>query len=1395
MPDVGVLNLQIHDNSSLAADGLDRLVVKLGQMKDATTGMKLGTVATGIKRINDELSKVQPSAIYKLKQLADVLEKISSISGNVGGIRISFGGKGQSAEEINASMQAAREAAAQTSSMFEDIGHRLQEDAEGVRGFAGEVEKLNNLVQQTGWTAQATAEQFAQMFQVMNSIRMSGALGGGASPLALGDGTGGSGADWTYWKDGAIEVEGTVTDAMESIRIGAGEAIPLLTGVVEATSEISASMQDAADGGEQFGNAAAEFEAVKESVRETTSALNEYDEAIEFARKWNASGVSASAYNGQEAADIEYVNNLIQSASQADLLSMRIAALRDKLYQMAGSGKYTGDQIARMVSQIQSLQEKLDGLGDTADDAKKSFSEIMVGANGLDGAIKRMFPTIIGLIGRFKQLVKYRMLRAIIKQIAEGFKVGYENYYRYSEAVGGSFAPAMDSAASALLQMKNSIGAAVAPLMQSLVPVLQTVVNWFIECVNWANQLFALLRGQSTWSRAVPTTKKAFEETKKGASGASKAMKDLLADWDELNIIQSESGGGGGGSGASAAADYASMFEEVGKFDDSVREVVDYIRDNIGLIKKMIPIIGAGILGWKVSKAFGGVLGQLGRLAAGLSSLIIGVEFSFDFGRKLGLGKELSTGDIVQGIVGVLAAGIGGKLIATALGGSGALGFGIGVGVAIIASLIGYIDGQADRADKMRWGNLNLTKEEIENYVRSQFDFDIVAEIEILDANITGMEKAKKKATDSVRTLNQTFKTTQIKMKLGLDVSEPEKTALYQSAQNAITDVNAMIHDNNVALQTTLSISPIRDSEGKDISDQVLENITFADTTMKGYMTNLGTEMAKAYKQGELNEWKNPDDWEHVMAIVERQRRIFGKAEEYSNEQAFNFALDSNLSTMTRDNVQDVMKRENELINEEKNKFYKNWNTTGENYAWQAGLAKGMLEDAISQNADDSVINALTESYTTNKSLADYYSDPKNVEEAWNKKIEASTERMRGKWIDALKKVYGPDSNMGNMLGFDVGNITFESSKTLFDYLPTYKSPEQGLYNELVNAAKNGDAQKAAEAIKQYFIDAMKTTGYTDIAEAAGDSFSFSFWDLMDPGSQKDFESLVRKTFGNEKAMEIFKLAGIDDSYFTEQINSELERMFSEKLFDEDALVELNQLRLIYGPDLVDKAVNEFGWDLHDSFGLKREDDGFAVDTSDTFYVHANAEPVLDVPDTGVEFVGFDFDVETGSLVVPVDVEPNFDNAKKAVEEAMKDEIMDPSESFAIMIHFGPTVFDDALKELQYNLDDSGRNIGMAMPTGRLAQPVQMTAMGPGSTALAGFSGSTNDNAQAQDNVSRGVETGIERTRGDLVSELQTVAGLLRQILSKPNVAVVNASSALGHTVQQSVDAFARVTG
>lgn len=622
MPDVGILNLQIHDDSAKAAEGLSKLVAKLEEMKDATSKIRLGTVATGIKRINDELSKVQPSAIYKLKQLADVLEKIGSISGNVGGIRISFGGRGQSAEDMAAQLQAARDAVAQTTAGFEQIGQRVQEDVQGAEAFANTMGRVNEIVQQTGWTAQATAEQFAQMFQVMNSIRMSGALGGGASPFALGDGTGGSGADWTEWKDGAIEVEGTVTDAMEAIGVGAGEAIPLLTGVVDATDEIASSVQEMANGSKSFINTAPGFNDVAQSVQSAADGVKRYYNSLE------------DAFNGiRNGRKIE--NDLMSKWLHGE------GTENEKLYAvktMATQFGMSTDDVRAKIAELMAAENGLSGaaqettdamnsINGAADEQKKSLKELIIGANGLNGAFKRMFPTLSGLLGRFSQLVKYRMLRAVIKQIAEGFREGTENYYRYSQAIGGEFATKMDNAATALLQMKNSIGAAAAPLINSLIPYLQMAVDWFINIVNYANQFVALLRGQTTWSRAVPKTTSAFDDQTKAAKKAGAAAKDLLADWDELNIIQSENGGGSGVAGISAAEDYLNMFEEVGKYENWVKDLVDNIKGQFGDIWGLVKRIGIAVLGWKISRAFAGILGTIAGLvgAGAITDLVFNV--------------------------------------------------------------------------------------------------------------------------------------------------------------------------------------------------------------------------------------------------------------------------------------------------------------------------------------------------------------------------------------------------------------------------------------------------------------------------------------------------------------------------------------------------------------------------------------------------------------------------------------------------------------------------------------------------------------------------------------------------------------------------------------------------
>ena len=199
-------------------------------------------------------------------------------------------------------------------------------------------------------------------------------------------------------------------------------------------------------------------------------------------------------------------------------------------------------------------------------------------------------------IQRFRSMGIRRIVNAVFQNLASGLKEGVKNVYEYSKAIGSSFAPAMDSAASSLLQMKNSLGAAFAPLIQSLIPVLQTVVNWFINIINYANQFFALMRGQATWTRAVPATTTAFGKQEKAAKGAAAAVKDLLADWDELNIIQGDKSGAGSGAGTKTAEDYLNMFEEVSTYDNKVKDIVGFLKDNFDTILTVAEAIAAGYI-------------------------------------------------------------------------------------------------------------------------------------------------------------------------------------------------------------------------------------------------------------------------------------------------------------------------------------------------------------------------------------------------------------------------------------------------------------------------------------------------------------------------------------------------------------------------------------------------------------------------------------------------------------------------------------------------------------------------------------------------------------------------------------------------------------------------------
>ena len=201
---------------------------------------------------------------------------------------------------------------------------------------------------------------------------------------------------------------------------------------------------------------------------------------------------------------------------------------------------------------------------------------IMPFANGIE-KIKGYGKALGGVLSGFKRIVGYRIIRSIIREITQGFSEGVKNLYGWSNMVGGKFASSMDQITTSMLYLKNSIAAAVAPIVNALAPAIDFLIDKVVALLNVLNQLFAKLSGATSWTRA---QKKATEygEAVGGAGAAAKEALKYLAPFDELNVLPSDKNGGGGGGGGS---DYSDMFEEVSEFNEAIANFADMIKEKV----------------------------------------------------------------------------------------------------------------------------------------------------------------------------------------------------------------------------------------------------------------------------------------------------------------------------------------------------------------------------------------------------------------------------------------------------------------------------------------------------------------------------------------------------------------------------------------------------------------------------------------------------------------------------------------------------------------------------------------------------------------------------------------------------------------------------------------------
>lgn len=248
------------------------------------------------------------------------------------------------------------------------------------------------------------------------------------------------------------------------------------------------------------------------------------------------------------------VSNDLLETEHVDSRTKTVKEAADALDDADESAKSTAKDLKFAAKAAQAFRSGvIDGakaLGQGAVNAAKFAGKLVsLPLKRLTENIKRVVFPLKQFVSSLGRIAAYRAIRSIISGITSALQEGIKNLYEYSKIVGTTFHTAMDMAATDALWLKNSLAAAVAPIVESLMPALDALSAKVVTVMNQIAQFVAILGGKSVYSKAIKSAKEYGDAT----GDAAKEMHMLISGFDELNAFADRSG---------KDVDYSSMFEE-----------------------------------------------------------------------------------------------------------------------------------------------------------------------------------------------------------------------------------------------------------------------------------------------------------------------------------------------------------------------------------------------------------------------------------------------------------------------------------------------------------------------------------------------------------------------------------------------------------------------------------------------------------------------------------------------------------------------------------------------------------------------------------------------------------------------------------------------------------------
>lgn len=203
-----------------------------------------------------------------------------------------------------------------------------------------------------------------------------------------------------------------------------------------------------------------------------------------------------------------------------------------------------------------------------------------------------------------------------VMMITQGVSEGLQNVAKYNNETADS----MNKLSTMSLYLKNSIGAALYPVIVAITPALEAMTNAIVRALNAFNQFIAAWGGATTFIKA----NKVLKEYGETAKATANKIKKSFAGMDEITVIGQKDGGSSG----SKTPDYSSMFETA-PVSDKTTAIVENLKANLDNIQA---ILGGAALAVGAILVFSGANVPLGLGLMALGGYMLGSAVAEDWG-------------------------------------------------------------------------------------------------------------------------------------------------------------------------------------------------------------------------------------------------------------------------------------------------------------------------------------------------------------------------------------------------------------------------------------------------------------------------------------------------------------------------------------------------------------------------------------------------------------------------------------------------------------------------------------------------------------------------------------------------------------------------------------------